>query len=424
MHIIKNIIAGSIADEAGLVPGDAVVAINGEPVLDLLDYMYHTASDEFDIEVHKLNGDIEIITIINEDYEEFGAVFENSIMDKQRSCGNKCIFCFVDQMPKGMRPTLYFKDDDYRLSFLQGNYVTMTNFSERDIERIIALRIPRINVSVHATDLEVRRSMIGNRNAKDVLPIMRRFAEAEISMNAQIVLCRDINDGETLEKTVRDLAELYPALSSLSVVPVGLTKYREGLHSLKKFDKMVAKEVVNQVSWLQTEFLNKYDSRIVYLGDEFYLMAGDEIPPYEHYERFLQIENGVGMMAQFRREFEEEKKEIPSRVSPKTIVTGVAAGDFIKELVGNIVGVHVAVIKNEFFGEGITVSGLITGQDIVKQLCNQDLGSVLIPENMLRRGEDVFLDDMTVEELSNALGCAVIVVPNHGGEFLKRVVEE
>ena len=422
MHIIKNVREGSIAHEAGLMPGDAIVAISGEKIFDLLDYMYHTAADEFEVEVLKKNGDTEIITIVNDDYEEFGAVFETSIMDKQRSCGNKCIFCFIDQMPRNMRETLYFKDDDYRLSFLQGNYVTMTNLSERDIERIIKLRIPRINISVHATDLEIRRFMLGNPKAKDVLPIMQRFADAGISMNAQIVLCRDVNDGEVLEKTVRDLAELYPALASLSIVPVGLTKYREGLHFLRKFDKISAQEVIKRVSTLQAEFLSRYGSRVVYLGDELYLMAEEQLPQWEHYEEFPQIENGVGMMAQFRREFEEENLEMPSGTSPKVIVTGVSAGEFLRELIGEIDGIEIVTIKNEFFGEDITVSGLITGQDIVNQLKGRKLCHVLVPENMLRRGEDVFLDDMALSELREALGCEVTVVPNHGGEFLRRII--
>lgn len=435
--IVKKVAKGSIAEEAGIEAGDLIYKINGEFIHDILEYKFLTSDDELEIEIIKPNGDIEIVSVYNQDYEDLGIEFENPLIDKARSCCNKCIFCFIDQLPKGMRKTLYFKDDDSRLSFLQGNYVTLTNMSEEDINRIIRIRLSPINISVHATNPSLRVQMLGNKKAGNILEIMKRFAEAQIIMNCQIVLCPGINDGDELDKTIRELSELYPYVNSVSVVPVGLTNFREKLYKLIPFDREKADAVVRQVENWQEIFLEQYDSRIVYLADEFYLKAHRPIPPYEYYEDFPQIENGVGLIASMKHEFEQGIQELsshlkkPAFTEPRciSIATGTAAYPFICSLVNELeqiidgLEVRVYAIRNMFFGENVTVSGLVTGSDIIRQIKTEKLGSeLLIPLSMLRSGSDVFLDDVSVSEMEKILNVKVITVENNGYDFINKIV--
>ncbi len=420
----------SIAEEIGLVAGDCILKINGTEITDVLDYMFLTADAELEIEVLKADGEIEIIEV-ETDYEELGIVFENSLMDTPKSCRNKCIFCFIDQLPKGMRETVYFKDDDARLSFLQGNYITLTNLSDKDVDRIIRMRISPVNVSVHATEPELREMMLHNRFAGRVYEIMQRLAENQITMNCQIVLCPEINDGVHLDRTISDLAALSPYVNSVSVVPVGLTRYREGLYPLKPFDAERSLAVIAQVEAYQEAFLEKYGKRIVFLSDEFYLMANKPLPPASAYEEFYQIENGVGLISSMREEFYEALESLEMTKAEKTvsIATGEGAYAFICEiaaaLMQRVAGLNIQVfpIKNEFFGGGVNVSGLVVASDIRDQLRGKKLGKCLyIPSSMLRAEDDVFLDNLSIGELSNALSVPICPVDNDGYQFIEKIL--
>jgi len=420
----------SIAEEIGLVAGDCILKINGTEITDVLDYMFLTADAELEIEVLKTDGEIEIIEV-ETDYEELGIVFENSLMDTPKSCRNKCIFCFIDQLPKGMRETVYFKDDDARLSFLQGNYITLTNLSDKDVDRIIRMRISPVNVSVHATEPELREMMLHNRFAGRVYEIMQRLAENQITMNCQIVLCPEINDGVHLDRTISDLAALSPYVNSVSVVPVGLTRYREGLYPLKPFDAERSLAVIAQVEAYQEVFLEKYGKRIVFLSDEFYLMANKPLPPASAYEEFYQIENGVGLISSMREEFYEalESLEVTKAEKTVSIATGEGAYAFICEiaaaLMQRVAGLNIQVfpIKNEFFGGGVNVSGLVVASDIRDQLRGKKLGKCLyIPSSMLRAEDDVFLDNLSIGELSNALSVPICPVDNDGYQFIEKIL--
>jgi putative radical SAM enzyme (TIGR03279 family) len=367
---ITNVIKNSPADKAGIKAGSRLVSINGQEITDVLDYMFY--------------GD------------DFGLEFETFLMDEQRHCANKCIFCFIDQLPPGLRETLYFKDDDSRLSFLQGNYISLTNLTEREAERIIKMRLS-VNVSVHTTDKALRCHMLGNPRAGEALEYLYEMARAGIELNCQIVICPEVNDGAALEKTLADLIALN--VNSIACVPVGITKYRK---NLKAFDKKSA------ISAL--EIIEKYDA---YASDELYLLAERELPPFEHYADFPQYENGVGMIRLFENEFGAPGASRPTR---KSIATGVSAAPFIRKLVGE--NVQVYAIKNDFFGHSVTVAGLVTGGDLIKQLRGCDLGKeLLIPATMLRAGEGVFLDDITVSDVENALNVKVCVVAVDGGEL-------
>ncbi len=429
--IIQAVAPDSIAEEIGLAPGDAILKINGTELTDVLDYMFLTADAELEIEVLKADGQMEIIEV-ETDYEELGVVFENSLMDTPKSCHNKCIFCFIDQLPKGMRETVYFKDDDARLSFLQGNYITLTNLSDADIERIIRMRISPVNVSVHATEPELRKMMLNNRFAGNVYEIMQRLAANQITMNCQIVLCPEINDGVHLDRTITELAALSPYVNSLSVVPVGLTRYREGLYPLKPFDAQRSAAVIDQVEGYQNAFLEKYGRRIVFLSDEFYLMAGRELPLAEAYEDFYQIENGVGLISSMREEFYAALAQMEACTLSKTvsIATGEGAAGFIREIAGALMekvpglSIQVFPIKNEFFGGGVNVSGLVVAGDIKAQLRGKKLGKCLyIPSSMLRADDDVFLDNITLDELSDALSVPICPVHNDGYQFIEKILD-
>lgn len=417
---IFGVLKGSPAYKAGLRRGETVLKINGAEINDYLDYMYQSSGEKLEVELED-----RCVTVFNRDYLPLGLEFESLLIDKPKSCRNKCIFCFIDQLPPNMRESCYFKDDDYRLSFLQGNYVTLTNLSDAELDRIIDYNIPRINVSVHTTNPELRKKMLSNKNAGKITNQLCRLAKSGIMMNCQIVLCRDINDGEELERTLDDLFELNENIESVSVVPVGLSAYRNGLAKLKAFDKTSSAEVIKSVEALQKKYIEKCGRNFVYLSDEFYIMADKKIPGGEEYDGFPQIENGVGLCASLKEEFDSALKIEGGDIIVKTqksLATGALAYDFICGLAKKLNSDKIKVykIKNTFFGEEITVSGLLTGGDLIKQLKGKDLGKVLvITKSMLRHDEDVFLDNLTVGDVEKALGVKIEAVENDGFELLE-----
>ena len=429
---IKYVEPDSYAFEAGLKTGDKILSINGNDFYDILEYRYLTAEYEVCLRVEKENGDIEEITIEN-DYEDLGIEFSNALIDDAKSCRNKCIFCFIDQLPKGMRETVYFKDDDTRLSFLQGNYVTLTNLDDDDLDRLIKMRVSPINISVHTTNPELRVKMLSNKNAGKIYEIMKRFSDNGIYMNTQIVLCRGYNDKEELDRTIADIAKLSPYVESLSVVPVGLTKYREGLCHLEPFDAQSSKEVIDQVEKWQKKLKKEIGTRLVYLSDEFYINAKKQIPKADEYEGFPQIENGVGLVASMQEEFDFalEKVNYKKKQREVSLITGELAYNFIRDLADRLeiscqgLKVNVYPIKNNFFGGGVNVSGLVVGQDIMEQLKDKSLGEkAFIPASMLRAGEDVFLDDTTLCEVEKFLGVPIGVLMSDGYEFVEQITGE
>lgn len=429
---IKSVIPGSAASEACIEAGDVLLCVNGQVIQDIFDYRFLITDELVTVEIEKNSGEIWEIEIEKDAYEDLGLEFDDSLMDEAKSCTNKCIFCFIDQLPKGMRKTVYFKDDDSRLSFLTGNYVTLTNMKSSDLDRIIKYRMSPINVSVHATDPELRRFMLGSRFAGDVLDKIMKLVDGGITVNAQIVLCRDINDNEQLDKTLTDLSALYPGVGSISVVPAGITKCRQGLYELKPYDAASSKKAVAQVEAHQARMRRVHGSAIVYLADEFYIMSGGKLPEFEAYEGFPQLENGVGMVSMLRREFDDFLcSEAPVFEGPRniSIATGFSVSEYIKDMARELenryngLKINVFPIKNDFFGENVTVTGLLTGADIAAQLDRSKLGSeLLISRSMLRAGEQVFLDDYTVEKLEKSLGIKVTAVDNDGAEFIKIVL--
>ena len=430
---VKYVMPDSIAEDAFIEPGDLIELVDGKEFKDILDFKYMTSEEYYVLTVLKKNGDREEIEIYNDCFENFGVEFENPLIDKPMLCKNKCIFCFMDQLPKNVRSTMLFKDDDVRLSFLQGNYVTLTNLGEEDIERICSLKISPINVSVHVTDPEKRVMMLSNPRAGKVMDIMKRFSDAGIIMNAQIVLCPGVNDGEYLKRSVEDLGTLFPSIKSVSIVPVGISKHREGLFSLQSCTKELSQKVIEMIEPMQRDFKERFDTSLVYLADEFYIKAGYEIPPYEHYEEFPQIENGVGLIASLREEIDEElnyaDEYANSLFTPKTIATSFIAYDFICECVGKIkeklpkINVRVEKIRNDFFGEEITVTGLICGGDIIKQLKGKiQTEYLMLSESMFKSDCDIFLDDTTLEDVERELGVKVIKTQNTGYGFIKTLV--
>ena len=434
-HKIRAVLPGSIAEELELEPGDVLLAVNDHEIEDVFDYHYYTNEEYLTVLVRKPDGEEWELEIEKEFEEDLGIEFESSLMDDYRSCRNHCIFCFIDQMPPGMRETLYFKDDDSRLSFLQGNYVTLTNMSDHDIDRIIHYHLGPINISFQTTNPDLRCKMLHNRFAGDVFPKIRRLADAGIELNGQIVLCRDINDGAELERSISDMTSYLPALRSVSVVPVGLSKYREGLYPLKPFDAQSAGEVIDLIESWQKKIYPQYGVHFVHASDEWYLLAGRPLPEEERYDGYLQLENGVGMLRLLKEEVGETLAEVnPDRETPKrrvSIATGRLAGPFLKELGKQIETVYQNVtlqifeIRNDFFGESITVSGLITGQDLIAQLKDQDLGDeLLLPTNMIRSGERVFLDDLTIEDAEEALGIPIRIVESGGRDLVCAVTGE
>ena len=434
-HIIKDILEDSIAGEMGIEAGDALLAINGQNITDIFDYQYLIQDEYIEVLIRKSDGE-EWLLEIDKDYEEdLGVEFENGLMDDSRSCRNKCIFCFIDQMPKGMRETLYFKDDDSRLSFLQGNYVTLTNMSDEDIERVIRYHLSPINISFQTTNPELRCKMLHNRFAGEALAQVKKLYDAGIAMNGQIVLCKGVNDGAELERSISDLTAYLPHLESVSVVPVGLSRFRDGLYPLEPFEKEDAVQVLNCIHKWQEELFPKYGLHFVHASDEWYILAEQELPEEERYDGYLQLENGVGMLRLLINEFEEAMEELPSesgfpgKSEELSLVTGKLAYPYIKRMADRMMqrfdglSIHVYDIKNFFFGERITVSGLLTGQDIIGQLRGKKLGErILLPQNVLRSGEDYFLDDITVAEMEKALQVKVDIVKSSGREFVNVIL--
>ncbi|HPO77976.1 MAG TPA: DUF512 domain-containing protein [Thermoclostridium caenicola] len=431
---ISGVQAGSIAEELGIETGDYLVSINGNAICDVFDYRFHTADEFLTLEIEKQNGERWSAEIEKAEEEDLGLEFDNPLMDEEKSCSNKCVFCFIDQLPPGMRETLYYKDDDARLSFLFGNYITMTNLKEEEIDRIIRYRMSPINVSVHTTNPSLRVKMLNNRFAGDVLQKIKRFTDAGITVNSQIVLCPGLNDGKELDRTLRDLTDLYPWMHSISVVPVGLTRYREGLYPLEPFNRESAAQVVDQVQSWQRALMEKHGSRVVYLADEFYLMTGRPLPPYEDYEDFPQIENGVGMVASFVHEalealsgLEAGRGETSSR--QVSIATGTLFYPIMEELVRRveekIPGIRLTVfpVENRFFGGQVSVTGLLTGQDLLRTLKDRELGdALLLSRCMFRAGTEVLLDDLTRSDLEKALGVPVMISDNQGDAFVDNLM--
>lgn len=422
---------GGAASHAGVRPGETLLSINGNEICDILDYRFYETDRHLSIVLRDDAGAERTVQIRKGQYESIGLEFETYLMDQQHSCTNRCIFCFIDQLPKGLRKSLYFKDDDSRLSFLFGNYVTLTNLKEREVDRIIKMHISPINISVHTTNPELRVKMMGNRFAGKSLDILYRFAKAGIKLNCQIVLCRDINDGEELDRTLKDLTSLWPSVQSVAVVPLGLTKYRQGLYPLTGYDSETARAVVRQLERWGDRCEQKYGQRICYAADEFYLKAQLPIPPAPFYGDFDQLENGVGLMASLKQEFLDALEDfVPPASSRKvTLATGVAAHPFLDTLLDELrqrchnLTCNVVPIVNDFFGDTITVAGLVTGGDLLNQLRGRELGdALLLPDVMLRREGDIFLDDVSLEELSEALQIQIITVPNDGYALLDAVV--
>ena len=430
-HIVKNVLENSIAEELEIEPGDNILAVNDHPIEDIFDYQYLINDEYIELLVKKSDGE-EWLLEIEKDYDEdLGIVFENSLMDNYKSCYNKCIFCFIDQNPKGMRDTIYFKDDDSRLSFLQGNYITLTNMKDEDIDRIINYHLAPINISVHTTNPQLRCSMLNNRFAGTILERIRKFYNAGIPMNGQIVLCKGINDGEELWKSISDLMEFVPVMESLSVVPVGLSDYRDGLFHLEPFDKEDACEVIDTIEHFQKKAYEKHGIHFVQASDEWYINAGRDFPEAERYDGFVQLENGVGMVRLMKEEFEQEFSAVQGddREYEVSIVTGVLVYDSIKVLVDRMkekfpnVKIHLYKIINDFFGHRITVTGLLTGGDMIKQLKGKPLGQRLIlPSNTLMADEPKFLDDVTLDQFIEALQVDVCIVESSGADFIHSVI--
>jgi putative radical SAM enzyme (TIGR03279 family) len=490
-HLIKKVEKGSPADIGGICAGEKLLTINGQTLEDIFDYHYFAENEELTLTLEKPDGSIKTVFLSKDEEEDLGILFENGLMDDYKSCSNKCIFCFIDQMPPGMRETLYFKDDDSRLSFLQGNYVTLTNMKDKDLERIIRYRLAPINISVHTTNPILRCEMLHNRFAGEALGKIKKLYDAGIEMNGQIVLCKGINDGAQLTRTIGDLASYLPYMQSLSVVPVGLSKYRDGLYPLQPFTKEDAKDVLSIIHSWQQRCFEKWGRHFVQASDEWYLLAGEPLPQASRYDGFIQLENGVGMLRLLKDEFEavlaeetrgkksrrtekreeyeeyeeyegyeeykeyEELAEIDNRDSMEegqkralfhplthflqqfknkrnakkpekiTIATGRLAAPFIADLAQEFTKlypqkqVEVVAIRNDFFGEQITVSGLLTGKDLIAQLKGKDLGErLLLPGNLLRMGEQTLLDDLTVSDLEQALQIPIVIVKSSGQNLL------
>ncbi len=416
---IKSVEHGSPAERKGIRAGERLISINGHEINDVLDYRFYSTDKKLSIRLED-----RVIKLKKQEYDDLGLEFDTYLMDEKRHCKNKCMFCFIDQMPKGMRDTLYFKDDDARLSFLQGNYITMTNLSEQDVERIIDMRLP-MNISVHTTDPDLRVKMTSNPNAGKSLDYLYKMAAAGIELNTQIVLVPGVNDGAQLEKTLTDLCMLYPSVKSVACVPVGLTKYRQGLPEIKPFDKQSAKAAIDIMQQFGDMMYEKYHDRVVYPSDEFFLTAELNMPDYDYYGDFDQFENGVGMCASLQKEFIDALNACDTEPLPRrmTIATGQLAAPLIRSLIKQLnarfpqIKVEVAAIRNDFFGENVTVAGLITAGDIIRQLQDKkdSLGEkLLITKSMLKADEDIFLDDKTPEDIEKALGIKVVAVENDG----------
>ena len=428
---MKSLMPGGIGEELGIEPGDKLLAINGNEIQDVFDYYYYEESEQLLLLIEKPDGEEWELEIEKDEDESLGIEFDQSLMDEYRSCRNKCMFCFIDQMPKGMRETLYFKDDDSRLSFLQGNYITLTNMSDHDVERIVKYRLEPINISFQTTNPELRCKMLHNRFAGEALKKVDILYRGQIEMNGQIVLCKGVNDGEELERTIRDLTGYLPYLKSVSIVPVGLTKYRDGLYPLEPFTKEDAREVLSVIHRWQEKIYQEHGIHMIHAGDEWYVLAEEEVPEEERYDGYLQLENGVGMMRLLFNEVQEALSAVTGdgRQREISLATGRLMYPYIGKILEEIrkkfpnITTHLYAIRNDFFGERITVSGLITGQDLTGQLKGQPLGErLLLPCNMLKIGEPVFLDDFTLEEVENSLQVKTDIVKSSGQDLLDAVI--
>lgn len=414
---IIKVLRNSIAEELEIEPGDELVSVNGASIQDYIDYKFQISDDEIVLEIKKSDGEVWELDIEKEYDEDIGIVFENPLMDNIKVCSNNCVFCFIDQMPKGMRKSLYLKDDDTRLSFLYGNFITLTNLSDDEIDRIIRYRISPIKVSVHATDLKLRNEMMGKENGKDVMVYLKKLADGGITVDCQIVLCKDINDKGVLNNTIDDLVKLYPNVRSVAVVPVGLTNHRERLYKLNRFEKDSSIELIEQITKKQDELFKKVGTRFVFIADEFYVLAESEFPPYEVYEEFNQAENGIGLFRLLEREIDESLKVIDEKVLSNkkfTVVTGVAAYNMLCELTKRIakktgIDIEVVSIINNCFGQYITVAGLITGNDIMNQLKGKGYENLIIPKVMVEHEDRIFLDDISVEDVERELNTKVYI---------------
>ncbi len=433
--VIRTVEPHSPAARGGLQAGETLLAVNGHTLIDVLDYKFYSYDPKLTLTVKNSENQQRSVQILKRAGQDLGLEFETYLMDGARSCANNCIFCFVDQMPQGMRKTLYFKDDDARLSFLMGNYITLTNLSDREVQRIIDLRVSPINISVHTTNRDLRVEMLGQKHAGRGIDIMERLSEAGITMNCQIVACPGVNDGAELDRTMTDLLRMYPAVNSVSIVPVGITKFRENLYPLRPYTKEEASALTLQVENFAKTAKEQTGTSLIFCSDEFYLLAERELPPEDYFEDFTQLDNGVGMLTLFRQEFCRglrllDEEEL-SQTTPFSVATGKSASPMIADLISlaknrcNQVDGNVYTIQNDFFGETITVAGLITGQDLIAQLEGKNLGErLLISKNMLRSGEQVFLDDVTLQQVSEALGVPVIPVGQDGYELCDAVFNQ
>ncbi|MGI6669532.1 MAG: DUF512 domain-containing protein [Acetivibrionales bacterium] len=437
--MIHSIQPGSPAEDAGIEPGDILLSVNGQTVGDIFDYRFLTSEPHVELELKKRNGMFVTVVIDKDQYEDPGIEFDDPLISGAKSCNNKCIFCFIDQLPEGMRDTLYFKDDDSRLSFLSGNYVTLTNMKKNELERIVRYKMSPVNVSVHTTNPELRKFILGNRFAGNIMEQIGILVKGGITVNAQIVLLKGLNDGAELERTLDELSALHPGIASISVVPVGLTKWREGLYKLEPFDSHDASCVVDQVERRQNRFLKQHGTRLVYLADEFYIKAEKDLPSCDEYEDFPQLENGVGMMALFIDEFREYVKRNARKMDRHagkpgwkrnvSIATGKCSFRYIKQLAQvlerryNNLKVNVYPVENLFFGENVTVTGLLTGGDLYRQLKGVELGSeLLLSRSMLKSGEELFLDDVDVNGLCSRIKTKIVIVENEGGDLAEKIL--
>lgn len=427
---IFDVTTGSHADKAGIKKGETLLSINSNEIVDVLDYRFYQVNRKLTLEVEDENKNVRTIEMTKGEYEEIGLEFETYLMDKQHSCRNKCIFCFIDQLPKGMRESLYFKDDDSRLSFLFGNYITLTNITEHEIDRIIKMHISPINVSVHTTNPELRCKMMNNRFAGDTLKYLKRFADAGITLNCQIVSCPGINDGDELVRTLTDLENL--GVNMTAIVPVGLTRYRENLYPLVPYNKETAGQTIDIIEKMGDECVKKHGRRIFFPGDEFYLLAEREIPSPEFYEDFSALEDGIGMIAYLTDDVGWKLEELDADESlchKVTIACGEGVFPYMKRIMSMInekfpnITINTRAIKNNFFGGGVNVSGLVTGGDLIDQLRGDDLGDrLIIPSSMLRFENDLFLDDVSTDNVERELGVTLVPVNNNGNDLVEAVI--
>lgn len=427
---IFDVTTGSHADKAGIKKGETLLSINSNEIVDVLDYRFYQVNRKLTLEVADEDKNVRTIEMTKGEYEEIGLEFETYLMDKQHSCRNKCIFCFIDQLPKGMRESLYFKDDDSRLSFLFGNYITLTNITEHEIDRIIKMHISPINVSVHTTNPELRCKMMNNRFAGDTLKYLKRFADAGITLNCQIVSCPGINDGDELVRTLTDLENL--GVNMTAIVPVGLTRYRENLYPLVPYNRETAGQTIDIIEKMGDECVKKHGRRIFFPGDEFYLLAEREIPSPEFYEDFSALEDGIGMIAYLTDDVGWKLEELDADESlchKVTIACGEGVFPYMKRIMSMInekfpnITINTRAIKNNFFGGGVNVSGLVTGGDLIDQLRGDDLGDrLIIPSSMLRFENDLFLDDVSTDDVERDLGVTLVPVNNNGNDLVEAVI--